>query len=111
MVRLLVLLLLMSLSGCTIQQTRVSFGVSVAADYGTTDFALAHGFAEGNPAVATAKLSVAALSSLLTVLIAEWYVHNGDERSASIVYGISSVIHGLAATSNLYVLNNYAKKK
>lgn len=102
--RILPLVLCLALSGCTIQQTRIGFGLSVAADYGTTDYALAHGFAEGNPAVLRAGLTTAAITSLLTVLIAEWYLHRDNIDAARIVYAIGAAIHFGAAGSNVYIM-------
>lgn len=98
------------LPGCTIQQTRIGFGVSVAADYGSTDWALAHSSTEGNPIVSRAGLTTAAVSSLLTVLLAEYCIHKGKEDTARMVYILGSAIHFGAAGNNGYQIRKQSTK-
>lgn len=103
------LLALVFFSGCTIQQARIGFGIGVAADYSSTDWALAHDFREGNPAVYRAGLTTAALTSLLTVLVAEWYLHRDNTDAARVVYAIGAAIHLGAAGSNIYQIRKVNK--
>lgn len=90
---LLALLLALSLSGCTVGQTRVSFGVAMLADAGTTQYALQHGYHENNPLMGPHPILYGTLAAVSLAGVAEYLSWRGDKKAAAWVYGIGSVAH------------------
>lgn len=98
-------LLALSLAGCTIGQTRVMFGLSLAADAATTQAGKNGGATEANPALERATLPAMFVLSGIVVLVAEHAAARGETAKAKRLYAVAAAIHGAAALWNAQQLN------
>ncbi len=88
------------LSACTIGQTRIAFGVGLAADLGTTQSGMNSGATEANPTLKSNPMLLAAAGSVIFSALAEYLSHNGHGDTARWLYGAGAVLHGGAALWN-----------
>lgn len=101
--RLAVLLLALSLGGCTLGQARWAYVSGAAADLGTTQYALNQGLTEANPIMAATgePVLVSAAITAGTIACAEYAARHGDETKALWFYRIFAVYRWTLALVNL----------
>jgi len=90
--------------GCTIAGGRTVFAISLAADMGTTQYGISHGYAELNPVMKVNPLIIGVATSLLVILAAEYVNAHGAANIAVMLYAFAAAIHFAAAGWNAYQL-------
>jgi hypothetical protein len=88
------------LGACTVGQTRIAFGVGLAADLGTTQAGLNGGATEANPALKGNPVLIAGVTSAVVVAVAEYLTKRGNKSTASWLYGATAALHVGAAFLN-----------
>jgi hypothetical protein len=95
------------LTGCTVGQTRVAFGLTVIADAASTQAAVAGGGREASPVLKAAPVPIMLALAAAVAIVAEKQVRDGHEERAKRLYAIASVVHGAAGAWNLYQAASY----
>ena len=90
--------------GCTIAGGRTVFAISLAADMGTTQYGISHGYVELNPVTKVNPMVVGAISAVLLIFAAEYANAHGAANVAVMLYAFAAAIHFAAAGWNAYQL-------
>jgi len=99
----IIILLLSTLTSCTsIPNTRILFVAGTSLDGVSTIAALnSRGVKELNPVVKLNPIVMLITISVAVMVLAEYLIHEGDDKSAKILYTVSAVAHLLAGVWNI----------